>query len=475
MAQFIQPDIPGAVNRGLQFAQQQRMNPLQIDAANLAIQGQEQDLRQGEQNIQFGQTRQKALDQEIDIVEEDRKNRGLALFALKLKSIPNDNRLQALLERKEQVLARDPNANTVDTDLAIKLTQEGRHDEVNQGADNVIAAGRNQQLIPAAQSMAKPTASQQNFETYKQLTARAQKTGDPVDIQLKEQFGQQSGFDKATPQNQSAIIPSVLLEGLDPELAEKGSAAFTAANGGKDGLTAFQKIVDSGTERQRRQASPALLKASFPKSSGAEYKQLQATMDAAETTEKGLVAATKVRVEQRRLKKAKGFQDRAVELLDNILASGEGFLGGDLGDVLGSVEGRIDTKLLSDDEAQVIADIEEAGNILTADNLSLMSGVLSETDIKILQNLAGGALVRTRNKDRFVKDVTTLRDKLSSKKVVTIDDKEEEEAIRLEQEKRDLINRGELPPSGREGGILNVDPVGVKAFVFPDGTFEEVP
>jgi len=33
----------------------------------------------------------------------------------------------------------------------------------------------------------------------------------------------------------------------------------------------------------------------------------------------------------------------------------------------------------------------------------------------------------------------------------------------------------QLPPSGRTGGVLNTDASGNRAFVFPDGTFEEVP
>ena len=165
------------------------------------------------------------------------------------------------------------------------------------------------------------------------------------------------------------------------------------------------------------------MKTSFPQASEAETVQLQSAMDAAKTTEAGLKAAGKVREEQKRLKKASGFQTRAVDLLNNILNNPE------LNDVVGSIEGSDEsvlpfggTKVRSDGEADEIADIEEAGNILTADNLSLMSGVLSETDIKILKNLAGGALNRLRSEDRFIKDVTALRDKLSSELVVTVDD-----------------------------------------------------
>ncbi len=211
-------------------------------------------------------------------------------------------------------------------------------------------------------------------------------------------------------------IPEELLSGLDEQIATKGAAAYRAAGGGKDGLKAFNEIVDKGGESQRRAASPQILSSNFPTASPAELDQLQATMDAAKTTESGLKNAEKVRKEQRRLKKAKTFQGRALDLINRILNSDQ------LGDVLGSLEGRIDIKLFSDAESQVIADIEEAGNILTADNMDLMTGVLSESDIQILKNLSGGALIRTRTEERFVEDLTALRDKLSSQNVTTVDD-----------------------------------------------------
>ena len=42
-----------------------------------------------------------------------------------------------------------------------------------------------------------------------------------------------------------------------------------------------------------------------------------------------------------------------------------------------------------------------------------MSGVLSETDIKIISDLAAGALIRTRSEERFIEDVQALKLKLS--------------------------------------------------------------
>lgn len=211
------------------------------------------------------------------------------------------------------------------------------------------------------------------------------------------------------------VTPIALLEDLPESVARKVDATFRAAGGGKDGINAIDKVKGDFQEEERRKIAPKLLKESFPTATPAELVQLEAAMDASGSTEGGLKRAAKIREEQRRLTKAAGFQDRAVTLLERIVKNPE------LDDVLGSVEGAVNIRL-SDSEAEIIADIEEASNILTADNMDLMTGVLSESDIKILKNLAGGGLNRTRSVKRFKGDVTNMVEKLSSEKVKTIND-----------------------------------------------------
>jgi hypothetical protein len=245
--------------------------------------------------------------------------------------------------------------------------------------------------------------------------------------------GQMAGINKATGQFEvipsggidfsdedtteaNAVIPQALVEGLSEQVAAKGSAAFESAGGGKDGIEAFLKVVDKATEQEQKVLMPKLLKDSFPNASEAEFREIEAAATSGKTVESGLNVARKVRSEQRRLKKAKGFQDRAVQLLDKIIASDQ------VGDVTGSLEGAYDIRF-SDAEAELIADIDEAQNILTADNMDLMTGVLSESDIKLLKNLSSGGLNRKRSKKRFLQDVTQMRDRLSSQAVLTTDDR----------------------------------------------------
>jgi hypothetical protein len=400
-------DVAGAFERGRQFKQAEQLRPLQQESARLGLQQQEQALQFGqrreEQAQKLGELQQTGIQQQIDQRTDTQKNQSLFNTALKVDSASDDQIIPILESNIAKVQSLGGDAK--ESIAALELARAGDFTTVRSGAKNLIDVGVRQGDIKPEQVQGDGgftlSQGQQRFDSQGRLIA----SGIPA---------------KTEAEVEKAQIPQVLLEGLDPEISPKVSAAFTAAGGGKDGLKAAQDIIDKGTEQQRRLASPAIISTSFPQASEAETVQLQSAMDAAKTTEAGLKAAGKVREDQRRTKKAQGFQTRAIELLDSILGSDE------LDDVLGSVEGAIDFRL-QDSEAELIADIEEAGNILTADNLSLMSGVLSESDIKILKNLAGGGLIRTRSENRFRSDVGKIREKLSSELVVTVD---EEKALR---------------------------------------------
>ena len=165
-------------------------------------------------------------------------------------------------------------------------------------------------------------------------------------------------------------------------------------------------------ENEQRRNAPKILVDLYPKASEEEQKQLQAAVDGGKTIAEGMKEAGKLREKQRQKKKVLSFKSEAITLIDKILDNDE------LNDVIGSSEGKDEgfffgEKIRSDVEATAIADINQVRNILTGDNLDIMSGVLSETDIKIISDLAAGALIRTRTEERFIEDVKALRLKLS--------------------------------------------------------------
>jgi len=307
--------------------------------------------------------------------------------------------IQKLETRRAELLTANPNANTQDTDQTLQKARAGDFQGIQQDFDQIMQLNEQLRAQGVGVDFIAPTTAAKR-QTLKDATGRQRfvDTGQPV-------------FDLG---DTTANTPSALLEGLTADQKRAGMEAFRLAGGGDKGIKALQDAVKTRGEQTLREDVPQLLRDSFPNASPAEFEQLEAAARAGKTPESGLKSAQTVRVEQRRLKKAQGFQTRAVSLLKGLLTNPE------LDDVTGSIEGKFE-RTTSDAEANAIADIEEVSNILTSDNLDLMTGILSDTDIAILRSLAAGGLIRTRGDQRFRKDVQEIINKLESVPVRTVD------------------------------------------------------
>lgn len=377
------------VSQGLQMANQFQLGQQRRDAAQRATDV--SDVAAGREETKF-QQQQSVLRAQV-----------LNKAATALKNIPFEQRASVF-----QTMAPELAKFNVDA-------------SVFEGAD--LSDGELDSAISQTQALITPEAGPSALEQAQTAKTIAQTGQIGVDKPLAV-----SDLDKAKAEKiraETALIgkgktaetPALdaLVSNASPELQTQAKAAFELAGGGDKGVKALTKVLESGVETERRAAAPETLKANFPQADEAELQELQAVVDSAKTTETGFKAADKLRTKQRQVKKGKVFQKRAVDLLDRILGADE------LNDVIGSIEGSDESlipfggqKIRGDAESEIIADIEEAGNILTADNLDIMSGVLSETDIKIIANLAGGALNRKRGEEAFIKDVTELRSKLQA-------------------------------------------------------------
>lgn len=309
----------------------------------------------------------------------------------------NANRALTLLNNRETELLKMEGADPSTTQFTRALIEEGKVEEAKQFLSALDREFVNEGVLAAP---AQP-------EEY---------TLGPGDKRFRgsEEIASVPSEEELKPPVET---PASLLAGLDEEVAKRADAAFVAAGGGAAGIAALNKQVELGAEGAKRESVGTLLKQSFPNASEPEMLQLRAAVDGATSVEDGMAAAAKIRTEQRRLEKAKGFQQQAVQLLDNILANPQ------LANVIGPLEGRNPlTGILDEEETDAIADINQAQNILTSDNMDLMTGVLSESDIKLLKNLSSGALDRTRSEKRFREDTQKLRDTLASKLVETVND-----------------------------------------------------
>lgn len=138
MANGLTFDPLGAFERGRQFRQAEALRPLELQQQQLGLQQTQQDLA-------LGGLKQQDLQQQIDQRTEEQKNRDFVFSAIKVRSLPNDQKLAALRRNRQEILAKG--GDTADTDLGIQLAQAGRFDELNQGLDQIVNLGRQQGII----------------------------------------------------------------------------------------------------------------------------------------------------------------------------------------------------------------------------------------------------------------------------------------------------------------------------------------
>ena len=72
------------------------------------------------------------------------------------------------------------------------------------------------------------------------------------------------------------------------------------------------------------------------------------------------------------------------------------------------------TPALQDNTREALTDLNQLRSLLTVENLDLMSGVLSETDIKILQNVAGGGLAESNTEEGALRALREIKQSLQS-------------------------------------------------------------
>lgn len=163
-----------------------------------------------------------------------------------------------------------------------------------------------------------------------------------------------------SPETEAPIpeLPESLVSGQPPEVRQQAQDAYAIAGGGNVGLNAAQRVIENG----------------------------QAAEEAVESENK-----------------ARGVQVSAIKLAASIFANPE------TTDVVGPLQGRgANNWLFDSDNSNAISDIEELADILTTENLDLMTGVLSESDIKLLRSVAGGGLDRRRSDEVFMRRIEDI-------------------------------------------------------------------
>ena len=205
MASGFTADIPAAVERGLQFRQQEQLRPIQLE--------------QAQQATQFNVLKQKQAEQNIQSRTDEQRNIDFVTSALRVKSLPDEQKLQALMSNRERILSAG--GDTADTDAGILLAQQGRFDELNTELSNIEKLGIQQGIIKAA--------------PVQRLSSLQQKVA-------------AEGLDPLTPEGQARAREITQGSRTDPSLKPSDQALLNKANEGQLASSVFANRVGAAND-----------------------------------------------------------------------------------------------------------------------------------------------------------------------------------------------------------------------------------
>ena len=228
-----------------------------------------------------------------------------------------------------------------------------------------------------------------DIDKFGQIIERNPRTGELTSSTVQ-------GFQTGSP---TSKLPLSLARGLEGDDLIEAQDLFASVGGGAAGIQALESLAMRTKERDKKKNVGSVLSNLYPDASQEELDRLILTVNQANDVETGLGLASTLRESQEVKLKGRRVKENALTLAKRILDNKE------LTAVTGSIEGRGqlgDRSYRHDElETNAIIDINNLRDMLTADNLKMMSGVLSETDIKIIANVAGGGLERQRSPDAF--------------------------------------------------------------------------
>ena len=156
--------------------------------------------------FQAGQQRE----QQIQQTEEDQASKRLVTSALNISALPDNKKLEALMQNREQIIARG--GNPAETDAGIQLAQSGNFEELNSSLGNIIDIGVRQGIIKPAQAEAQGFtlgAGQKRFSPTGEVIAEVAATPKAPSQTTIEKNLIAAGFEPGTPEFQAEVVKTL--------------------------------------------------------------------------------------------------------------------------------------------------------------------------------------------------------------------------------------------------------------------------
>ena len=125
-------DIPGAVQRGLQFQQAAQLRPGQLQQQQLGTQ-------RAEQQLVTGGLQQQQIQQGIETEDQRAKSQGLFNTVARLRTLPDAQKASFIQQNIADIESR--NGDSTESRQALVLAQQVKFEELNTSLDNLFQAG----------------------------------------------------------------------------------------------------------------------------------------------------------------------------------------------------------------------------------------------------------------------------------------------------------------------------------------------
>jgi hypothetical protein len=208
MAQFT-ADIAGALNRGLQFRQENELRPAQLALANQNVANAEQGFRAGEQNMQFNRTQDRALNQQIDQRTDDQKNQSLYRAAMNIGNA-TDEQIIPILEAQIANVEGNFGGDAAESRRVLEIAKAGDFQGARSLAKQAIDIGIAQGDIKSSQGGTSGTkffAPQTDPDTGQQFVIRANpNTGDAERVNIEGAIQRTSAQSNQSEVNQATAV-----------------------------------------------------------------------------------------------------------------------------------------------------------------------------------------------------------------------------------------------------------------------------
>lgn len=139
-------DIPGAVQRGLQFQQAAQLRPGQLQQQQLGTQ-------RAEQQLVTGGLQQQQIQQGIETEEQRAKSQNLFNTVARLRALPDAQKGAFLEQNIANIESR--NGDSTESRQALELFQQGKFEELNTSLDNLFQAGVSTGFLKAPKPLPK--------------------------------------------------------------------------------------------------------------------------------------------------------------------------------------------------------------------------------------------------------------------------------------------------------------------------------